>query len=62
MEVIGKSVVLVPLAALVAFALWTGYLQVVGSGGSKSIAIVSSIGSVILTIGMLFLMASRKKR
>ena len=61
MEIIGKSVVLVPLALLIAFALWTGYLQVVGSGGSKSIALWSSLGSVILTIGLVYLMSRRKK-
>ena len=61
MEIIGKSVVLVPLALLIAFALWTGYLQVVGSGGSKSIALLSSLGSVILTIGLVYLMSRRKK-
>ena len=61
MEIIGKSVVLIPLALLIAFAIWTGYLQVVGSGGSKTIGILSSVGSVLLTGLLIYLMSKRKK-
>lgn len=62
MGIIGKSIVLVPLALLVAFALWTGYEQVVGTGGSRTVAVLSSVGSVVVTIVVVWAMARRKKR
>jgi len=48
---IGRAFVIVPVAAFVAFALWTGYLQAVGSGTSVGDAVLMSIGSLALTIG-----------
>jgi hypothetical protein len=62
--VIGKAFVIVPLAAIVAFGLWTGYEQGVGSGMSAGFAILMSIGSLAGTVGLAFVwarLASRKR-
>jgi|GEM_PF-3316939 len=61
MGIIGKSIVLIPLALLIAFALWTGYLQVVGTGGSKTVAVLSSVGSVVAVIVAVWALSRRKK-
>ena len=47
--VIGKLVVVVPAAAVVAFGLWTGYAASMGLGMSNTAAWLSSIGSLALT-------------
>lgn len=61
MGIIGKSIVLIPLALLIALALWTGYLQVVGTGGSKTVAVLSSVGSVVAMIVAVWALSRRKK-
>lgn len=49
--IIGKAVVFVPLALIVAFALWTGYLQMVESGHvSTWVAVLGSVGSLLGTV------------
>ncbi len=60
--IIGKALVLVPVAALGAFALWTGYEQGVGSGLSAGVALLVSLGSLALTIGVVFAWASMRRR
>ena len=59
-QVIGKSVVIVPVAAVVAFGLWTGYEAVAGKGVSVLEAVLMSVGSLALTIGLAFVWASRR--
>jgi hypothetical protein len=59
-QVIGKSVVIVPAAAILAFGLWTGYESVAGTGVSVLSAILMSVGSLVLTIGIAFVWASRR--
>ncbi len=59
-EVIGKSVVIVPVAAIIAFGLWTGYEAVAGKGVSVLEAILTSVGSLALTIGLAFAWAARR--
>lgn len=50
--VIGKAFVIVPLAAVVAFGLWTGYEQGVGSGMSAGLSALLSVVSLAGTIGI----------
>jgi uncharacterized membrane protein len=59
-QVIGKSVVIVPAAAVIAFGLWTGYESVAGVGVSVLEAILMSIGSLALTVGIAFVWAARR--
>jgi len=61
-QVIGKSVVIVPVAAIVAFGLWTGYESMAGTGASVLEAILMSAGSLALTVGIAFVWASRRGR
>jgi len=60
--VIGKAFVWVPVAAIVAFALWTGYEQGVGSGMSVGAALLMSLGSLAITIGIAFAWAAMRRR
>jgi len=60
--VIGKAFVIVPVAAILAFGLWTGYEQGVGSGMSAGAALLMSLGSLALTIGITFVWASMRRR
>jgi len=62
--VLGRAFVLVPVAAILAFALWTGYLQGVDTGMSTGGAVMISIVSLVATIGgayVWWLMARRKR-
>lgn len=59
-EVIGKSVVIVPVAAILAFGLWTGYEAVAGKGVSVLEAVLTSVGSLALTVGLAFAWAARR--
>jgi hypothetical protein len=59
-QVIGKSVVIVPAAAIIAFGLWTGYESVAGKGVSVLGAILLSVGSLVLTVAVAFVWASRR--
>jgi hypothetical protein len=58
-QVIGKSVVIVPVAAVIAFGLWIGYESVAGRGVSVLMAILTSVGSLALTVGLAFVWAAR---
>jgi hypothetical protein len=58
-QVIGKGVVLVPLALLSAFGIWTGYYQF---PGSPLMRLLMSIGSLGLTVGLAFLWYGMKRR
>lgn len=60
--VIGKAFVWVPIAAIVAFALWTGYEQGVGSGLSVGAALLMSLGSLAITVGIAFAWAAMRRR
>lgn len=59
-QVIGKSVVILPVAAIIAFGLWTGYESVAGTGVSVLGAILMSVASLAGTIGLAFVWASRR--
>jgi hypothetical protein len=59
-QVIGKAVVIVPVAAVIAFGLWTGYESVAGKGVSVLQAILLSVGSLALTVGIAFVWAARR--
>ena len=61
-QVIGKSVVIVPVAAVIAFGLWTGYESMAGTGASAVEAILMSVGSLALTVGLAFAWAARRGR
>ena len=61
-QFIGKSVVIVPVAAIIAFGLWTGYESMAGTGVSVLGAILMSAGSLALTVGLAFVWASRRGR
>lgn len=60
--VIGKAFVFVPLAAILAFGLWAGYEEGVGSGMSVGVALLMSLGSLALTVGIAFVWASMRRR
>lgn len=61
--IIGKAFVIVPVAAIVAFGLWTGYEQGIGSGMSAGAAGLMSVGSLVITVGLAFAWAAfRRKR
>ena len=58
--VLGKAIVIVPVAAILAFGLWTGYESVAGEGVSVAKALLLSAGSLALTVGLAFVWASRR--
>lgn len=60
--VLGKAVIIVPIVAIIAFALWTGYEESVGSGTSAWVALLLSVGSLALTIGGAVLWVGMRKR
>lgn len=62
--VLGRALVLVPVAAMLGFALWTGYLQGVDTGMSASGAVMISIVSLVATIGGAYVwwLMTRRKR
>ncbi len=59
-QVIGKSVVILPVAAVIAFGLWTGYESVAGEGVSVLTAILLSAASLAFTVGLAFVWAARR--
>jgi hypothetical protein len=59
-QLLGKSVVIVPVAAIVAFGLWSGYESVAGQGVSTFEAMLLSVGSLALTVGLAFAWAARR--
>ena len=61
-RIIGRSIVIVPIALLVAFGLWTSYEQGVGSGMNVGAAIMLSVASLGATIGGAFVWAAMRKR
>ena len=61
-QVLGKAIVIVPAAVIIAFGLWTGYESVAGAGVSVLGAILMSVGSLVLTVGLAFVWASRRGR
>ena len=60
-QVMGKAVVIVPVAAILAFGLWTGYEQGVGTGMSIGAAIILSVASLGATIGAAFVWAAMRR-
>ena len=58
--VLGKSIVILPVFAVLAFGLWTGYEAASGDGVSVVQALLISAGSLALTIGLAFVWASRR--
>ncbi len=60
-KLIGRSIVIVPVAAIVAFGLWTGYEQGVGSGMSIGTAIMLSVVSLGATIGGAFVWSAMRR-
>jgi cation transporter-like permease len=60
-QFIGKSVVLIPVAVIVAFGLWTGYESGAAQGLSVFEAAMISVGSLALTVGLAFVWASRRR-
>ena len=61
-QIIGKSVVIVPVAAVIAFGLWTGYEAYAGQGVSVLGALLLSAGSLAFTVALAFVWASRRGR
>jgi len=59
-QVIGKSVVIVPVAAVIAFGVWTGYESYAGRGVSVLGALLLSVASLLFTVGLAFVWASRR--
>lgn len=60
--VIGKAFVIVPLAAILAFGLWTGYEQGVGSGMPVGLAVLMSVASLAGTVGLAFVWAKMNRK
>lgn len=60
--VIGRSVVIVPVALVIAFGLWTGYESAVGTKMTPLMAALTSIGSLAMSVGTAFVWARMKGR
>ena len=60
--VIGKAFVLIPVGAILAFGLWTGYEQGVGGGMSAGVAALVSVASLVATVGLAFLWAAMRRK
>ena len=54
-QVLGKSIIIVPVAAILAFGLWSGYAQFSGSGMSFVAKVGASVLSLAFTVGSAFL-------
>lgn len=50
-QVLGKGIVIVPIALVVGWGMWTGYEQFSGSGMSVVAKLALSFGSLVLTFG-----------
>lgn len=61
-QIIGKSIVLVPIALIVAWGLWTGFEQAKLSTGSVSLRMFYSVISLLATVGVAFIIARRHSR
>jgi hypothetical protein len=60
-QVIGKSIVIVPIALIVGWGVWTGYEQFSGSGMSMLAKLALSFGSLVLTFGGAYLWTAMHK-
>jgi len=58
-QVLGKGIVIVPVALVVAFGVWTGYYQF---PGSPLVKLLFSVASLALTVGLAFLWAGIRRR
>ena len=58
-QVLGKGIVIVPVALVVGFGLWTGYYQF---PGSPLVKLLFSMASLALTVGLAFLWAGLRRR
>lgn len=60
--VIGKAFVIVPVAAIAVFGLWTGYEMGVDSGMTVASALLMSVVSLVVTIGAAFAWAAMRRK
>ena len=61
-KILGKAIVIVPVALILAFGLWTGYEQFSGTGMSFVAKLGLSVASLVATVGLAFLFARPKHR
>lgn len=61
-NLIGKGIVIVPVAIVVIIGLWSGYAGGVAMGMSKAAAWVSSIGSLLSTGAIVWFIVWNKRR
>jgi len=61
-KVLGRAIVIVPVALIVAFGLWTGYEQFSGWGMSFAAKLGLSVLSLAATVGLAFLFVRPKHR
>ena len=61
-KVLGKAIVIVPVALIVAFGVWTGYEQFSGSGMSFAAKLGLSVLSLAATVGLSFIFVRPKHR
>ena len=57
-QVLGKSIIIVPVALIVAWGMWTGYEQF---SGPVIVRLALSAGSLLLTVGVTFILVGRRR-
>jgi len=60
-QVIGKGIIIVPVALVIGWGMWTGYEQFSGSGMSVLAKVALSFGSLVLTFGVTFMLVAMHK-
>lgn len=61
-EIIGKGIVLIPLALILVIGLWTGYAGSRAEGLSPVLSWLSAIGSLVLTGLVVVVLAKRRRK
>ena len=60
-QVIGKGIIIVPVALVIGWGLWSGYEQFSGSGMSVLAKLALSAGSLVLTFGLAYLLIGLRR-
>jgi hypothetical protein len=60
-QVIGKGIVIMPVALIFGWGMWSGYEQFSGSGMSVLAKLALSAGSLVLTFGVTYLLLGMRK-
>jgi hypothetical protein len=60
-QVLGKGIIIVPVALIVGWGLWTGFEQFNGSGLSVGQKLLYSALSLVATVGAAFILTARHR-